>query len=152
MIGFHKIVVAMPIRKQDYSPDWSTISLEVRESAGWRCEWCGVPNKAVIIRTGRVVEAGNYKVDWAEVLMVHEEALQCYESTEGMKWPRLRYHGLTRIILTTAHLDRDTKNNDRANLDALCQRCHLKHDIYQHIRNRKYGRHHSKSHQQVLSF
>jgi hypothetical protein len=142
----------MPIRKQDYPPDWAQISLEVRSDAGWRCEWWGAPNKTVISRAGRVVNANQYRKDWVEVIVVYEEALKCYESTEKMSWKRLRFHGLTRIVLTTAHLDRNTANNDRGNLAALCQRCHLKHDVYQHIRNRRYGRDHEKSHQKVLDF
>lgn len=34
----------MPIRPTEierYPPDWDEISLNVREEAGWRCEWCG---------------------------------------------------------------------------------------------------------------
>lgn len=33
-----------------------------------------------------------------------------------------------RVVLTIAHLDQDTHNNDEANLKALCQQCHLAHD------------------------
>lgn len=32
------------------------------------------------------------------------------------------------VVLTVAHLDQDPRNNDLANLLALCQRCHLAHD------------------------
>ena len=46
----------------------------------------------------------------------------------------------TNVVLTIAHLDHDKTNNDLSNLAALCQRCHLRHDIWQHIENRKYGR------------
>lgn len=34
----------------------------------------------------------------------------------------------SKVILTVAHLDRDTTNNDDSNLKALCQRCHLNYD------------------------
>lgn len=37
------------------------------------------------------------------------------------------------VFLTVAHLDHTTTNNDPANLRALCQRCHLKHDIKYHV-------------------
>jgi 5-methylcytosine-specific restriction endonuclease McrA len=47
------------------------------------------------------------------------------------------------VIITTAHLDRNQANNARENLAALCQRCHLRHDIHQHIANRRYGRNHA---------
>lgn len=33
------------------------------------------------------------------------------------------------IILTVAHLDHDPRNNDYANLKAMCQRCHNRYDI-----------------------
>lgn len=49
------------------------------------------------------------------------------------------------VILTVAHIDRDKTNNRFSNLAALCQRCHLGHDIHQHINNRKYGRNHKKN-------
>lgn len=130
------------IRKEDYPPNWKEISLQVREEAGQCCEWCGAPNGAAGYRKP------NPKPDEREfvvVLVVGEN-----ESTKGMKWPRLKHHGLTRIVLTVAHLDRNSHNNDRQNLAALCQRCHLRHDIYQHIANRKYGRLHDKAHQGKL--
>jgi hypothetical protein len=38
------------------------------------------------------------------------------------------------VVLTTAHLDHDTTNNNApGNLRALCQRCHLKHDQKLHL-------------------
>lgn len=44
------------------------------------------------------------------------------------------------VVLTIAHMDHDRDNNEFDNLKALCQRCHLTHDINQHHFNRKYGR------------
>jgi 5-methylcytosine-specific restriction endonuclease McrA len=32
------------------------------------------------------------------------------------------------VVLTVAHLDQNPAHNDRANLAALCQRCHLNYD------------------------
>src|SRR3954469_8653485 len=46
----------------------------------------------------------------------------------------------TIVILTTAHLDRNRQNNRFWNLKALCNRCHLMHDMPQHVYSRKYGR------------
>lgn len=40
-----------------------------------------------------------------------------------------------RVVLTVAHLDHDTTNNDPANLRALCQRCHLDWDLDHHMAN-----------------
>lgn len=47
----------------------------------------------------------------------------------------------SKVVLTVAHLDHDKDNNKFDNLAALCQRCHLYHDRWQHAANRKYGRH-----------
>ncbi len=137
----------MPIDKKHYPPDWDEISLAVRTEAGWRCEWCGAGNKTVIKRLAAAYQQGQYQIDWAEYISVPNYTDGSVEETEGMSWRRLRYHGLTRIILTTAHLDRDSTNNQRENLAALCQRCHLRYDIRQHIVNRKFGRHHAKEQQ-----
>lgn len=46
----------------------------------------------------------------------------------------------SKVILTVAHIDQNKNNNRFNNLAALCQRCHLRHDLGQHIMNRKYGR------------
>ena len=42
----------------------------------------------------------------------------------------------TYIVLTIAHLDHDPRNNDAANLKALCQRCHNRHDAKDRAKNR----------------
>ena len=39
------------------------------------------------------------------------------------------------VILTTAHLDHDTTNNDHTNLKALCQKCHLNYDAPLHAQH-----------------
>lgn len=132
----------MQIRKQDYPSDCKIISLQVRAEAGNRCEWCAAPHMAVIKRQ----DDGTFTV----VKWVRETNEDIVEFAR-LSWARLRSHGLTRIILTVAHLDRNSQNNDRSNLAALCQRCHLRHDILQHIANRRYGRHHAKDHQKKLA-
>jgi len=79
-----------------------------------------------------------------------EETDGSWVDPKTLSWKRLRFHGLTRIILTVAHLDRNPANNDRDNLAALCQRCHLRHDIRQHITSRRYGRDHARAQQMKL--
>jgi hypothetical protein len=63
-------------------------------------------------------------------------------------------HPLTgsRVVLTVAHIDRNKHNNRFHNLAALCQKCHLHHDLQQHIANRKYGRYHKGNHQLTLGY
>ena len=58
----------MPMDPSRYHPDWPWMSRQIRAQAGWRCEWCGVPNGAQVPReTGRVTTI---------VLTVHHQC-QC---------------------------------------------------------------------------
>ena len=126
----------MPIRKEDYPPNWETISLQVREAAGQRCQWCGVPNGATVKRH----RPAQYRQVWIAGLLHNKISDDWREATTG-----------TRIILTVAHLDRDRTNNATENLAALCQRCHLNHDrAAQHIPHRRYGRYHDSEQQGTL--
>lgn len=141
----------MPVNRADYPDNWDQISLEVKKAAGWKCEWCDAPHRAVIIRDDPSNSYAWRKVETVmELENLYPEPEYVPVNTAFMKWPKLREHGLTRIIITTAHLDRNTKNNDRENLAALCQRCHLSHDALQHLANRKYGRKHAADHQLKL--
>ena len=130
------------IRKQDYPPDWPAISKQVRDEAHQCCEWCQAPNRAII-------ERGTNGKTWTLVPWIFETNGELVD-TATLTWARLRFHRLSRIVLTVAHLDRNSHNNDRQNLAALCQRCHLGHDIRQHIANRRYGRYHTKEQQLQL--
>ena len=56
----------------------------------------------------------------------------------------------SKVVLTVAHIDHDKTNNNFKNLAALCQRCHLGHDIRTHVANRKYGRNYRGKHQLKL--
>ena len=38
----------------------------------------------------------------------------------------------SKVVLTTAHLDRNPWNSNPANLRAMCQKCHLSYDAEQH--------------------
>lgn len=137
----------MPIQKEKYPTDWATISHQVRTDAGWCCEWCGAQHQTVIQRRAIQRElSGNQAKDWVRFDKVTNANGQI-EPTSTMTFARLRFFSLTRIVITTAHLDRDQANNDRENLAALCQRCHLRHDVIQHITNRRYGRDHARPEQ-----
>lgn len=43
----------------------------------------------------------------------------------------------SKVVLTIHHIDGNKNNNNPLNLIALCQRCHLRLDLYKHIKNRK---------------
>jgi hypothetical protein len=44
------------------------------------------------------------------------------------------------VVLATAHLSHDRKDDSDQNLKALCQYCHLKHDLEHNIYLKKYGK------------
>lgn len=114
----------MPVRKELlplYGPDWPAISQRIRfDRAGGRCEACGRPHGALIITTPN----GGW-----------------IDPATGEAWlPGGRaaaFRGTTRVFLATAHLDHNPANNDDSNLKALCQRCHMVNDLWQHVRQRR---------------
>ncbi len=120
----------MPINYSEYPPYWKKLSAHIRfVRAGNCCEWCGVRNGAMIIRSdydpSRYLEIDPNDVDqW----LINGEPVEFWETGEfGDKW--------VKVVLTVAHIDHDKTNNYFSNLAALCQRCHLNHDRYQHARN-----------------
>lgn len=123
----------MPIRAEEkarYPKDWQAISQRVRERAGQRCEWCGVKNGALggRARDGTFVRAQPLgekllRLEWPRPGTYS----WCSDAAHGAHHLRI-----VRIVLTVAHLDHRPENCDDANLKALCQRCHLRHDAKMH--------------------
>lgn len=137
------------IRKKDYPPDWKTISLAVRARAGQKCEWCGAPNRQWILR--------DRKPELFQTVRIGETVKKVPFLDFSIPFPQTfaakhyRDAGMTKIIITVAHLDRDRANNEPENLAALCQRCHLNHDRHaQHIPHRRYGLYHDREQQGKL--
>lgn len=113
----------MPINYKNYAPNWlSEIRPAILERAKNKCEMCGVENFAVLNPLLKIQFNGflSYKVA--------NEFKKQIEKTENIK--------LSIVVLTVAHLDHSTTNNDFTNLKALCQRCHLNHDKAQHKASR----------------
>ena len=50
-----------------------------------------------------------------------------------------------KVVLTVAHLNRDTTDNRDENLKALCQFCHLSHDRGDNSKRRRFGKEYAKS-------
>ena len=103
------------------------IRAAILERAEHRCEFCGVPNYAWILR-GHGPDAGTF-------LMINSGAV--HDAGHGQFLGHVRstdFHGhkYTRVILTIAHLDHTPEHNDPANLRALCCRCHLLHAAEHH--------------------
>ena len=124
----------MPIKPENrgrYPTDWKVIRANILERAVHCCEQCRVPNRARIARG-----AG----DDAETYMRDDANVYCANTGEHLGQCRMSDYSIGRmtdIVLTIAHLDHMPENNDPANLKALCQRCHLRHDMAQHVANAK---------------
>lgn len=97
----------MPVDKSRYPSNWPKVSRTIRRLANNRCEWCGVAN-GILLPSGR----------------------------RG------------KVVLTVAHLgtpfadgrpgDKHDKHDiRRENLASLCQRCHLRYDLADHITHAK---------------
>lgn len=56
----------------------------------------------------------------------------------------------SKVVLTIAHLNHNTRDNCYSNLRALCQRCHLDWDKERHQQSKKYGRDFDGPHQLKL--
>lgn len=130
----------MPINYKDYPPNWKTeIRPAILKRANNCCEFCGVKNYSVGYHyneggiRGFWVTAGNEMHDKAgRGELPYKQALEmvkhCRECCDDK--PVI-------IVLTVAHLDHNTSNNDPANLAALCQRCHLRYDREHHAETRR---------------
>lgn len=106
----------MPIRDWSrYPDDWKSISLAVKERAGWRCECAG--------ECGRGSEH------------LEDEDGRCRNRHGEPRW-RGRQHQCS-VVLTTAHLDHDPAGRDLDRLRAFCEGCHLNYDRAHHAATRR---------------
>jgi hypothetical protein len=116
----------MSFRASDYHPDWKNVVRQIRDQAGNKCEFCGVPNG--------VRGARDLRGDWVPV-----------EEFETHGWGVVGdAPNVTTIVLTTAHLCwktcADKKCIDPTHLRALCQRCHLNYDREHHLEVQRQNR------------
>ena len=106
--------IAMPVDKSRYPTSWPKVSRVIRRIAGNCCEWC------------------------------HAE--------DGASLPSGRKG---KVVLTVAHLGtsyadgkpgdkRDKHDIRRENLAALCQACHLRYDLNEHIQHARETRQRKK--------
>lgn len=121
----------MPIRPElrhlYRGPAWREIRARILERAGHKCERCGKPNGERL----KVTRGGIW----------YDDAWSGWRDNRG-ELNGFNYPGVTgrtvytiRCVITIAHLDHDPRNNADANLAALCQHCHLKHDANFHWAN-----------------
>jgi hypothetical protein len=116
----------MPVDWRRYPANWKEIRGRIMSRAKNRCEWCDAPDRAMIVRGA----GADFRVVKGQDL---DDAVEA-----GQK--------VVAVVLTTAHLgtahpdgrpgDKHDKMDCRdENLAALCQRCHLKFDIWDHVAN-----------------
>lgn len=122
----------MPMDRSRYPRNWDKVSRTLRRIAGYRCEWCGRAN-GTPLPSGATYKKGRRR---------------------GMPVP---------VIVTVAHLgvpypdgrpgDPSDKHDLRhENLKVLCQACHLRHDLKDHIKHRKENRRRKKLEAGQLAF
>ena len=122
----------MPMDRLRYPDDWEEISARIRERDGNRCKWCGVFNGAI-----------GYRLAKGEFVQIAQSAAEVGWEADALVLDGVK---VIRIILTVAHLgaphadgtpgDKHDKLDVRdENLAALCQRCHLRYDLKDHLRN-----------------
>lgn len=79
------------------------------------------------------MDANRYPADWKEIskrIRFERAGGRCEwcGAVNGEAHPETS----SRVVLTVAHLDHNTQHNGEENLAALCQRCHLRHDLRLH--------------------
>jgi hypothetical protein len=101
-----------------YPANWKEISRRIRfERAGGKCEVCQLPDGAIGFRDLNGQFVGRSPED-------SEIGFMVFFDDNGREYRR----PAVKIVLTVAHLDHNPANNNEANLKALCQRCHNRHD------------------------
>ncbi len=115
----------MPIDYRLYPADWRQVRASILARAGNRCEWCGAPNGAEILRA-----SGGRRCIPAMAVQWHDR--------HGQPCPAPAEHEMVRparVVLTIAHVHNPDPMDCRPeNLAALCQACHLRHDARLHAR------------------
>jgi 5-methylcytosine-specific restriction endonuclease McrA len=126
----------MPIRKElrkFYGREWIKVTRpRILARAGHKCERCQAPNYTVVARWPKTRPGWWFEIDSGQA---HDEtgALQpnlvrASESPDDVYF--------VKIVLTIAHLNHVPGADSDDNLQALCQRCHLKHDREEHKETR----------------
>jgi hypothetical protein len=119
-----------PENKHRYPKDWPQIRLAVLVRSHWRCEWCGVRDRAWGWRdhTGKFHEVRKRPLIEAHPRNMRLRPPFTLQSDAGpLK--------IIEVVITIAHLDHSPENCALENLKAGCQRCHLTYDKDHHAKN-----------------
>ncbi len=116
----------MPMNRADYPDNWEELRTAVLKRAGDRCECIG---ECGVEHSEHDGEGGGIKADDGR-----EASGRCqFFNRDGLP-------SGGRVILTTAHLCRDSKCDDLFHLKSMCQGCHLRYDKDQHADTRARNR------------
>jgi hypothetical protein len=129
LVRYDSLVPIHRALKNHYAADWRLISDAIRfDRAGGRCEDCDRPHRTLIC----ALADGRWFDPWRQVWRDRRgEPDQGPQPGDAASLRRVR------VVIATAHLDHNPANRDPANLRALCQRCHLRHDLAAHLRQRR---------------
>ena len=131
----------MPIRKENrhlYPPPkkWAALRARVMKRARDACECrgeCGHAHEVVDAASrSRGLRCG--APHGLRIFRALDNVALWLEAPAGL-WVDGFSRKVTTVVLTTAHLDRDPRNNGMRNLKAMCQLCHLAYDREQHTKN-----------------
>lgn len=128
----------MPIKPENkhlYPENWKEIRKDILERANHCCEFCGVPNKSLLMYKDKKIHIIIKPTDFEYGLGKY--CAKSWLEYKNKKWIRCR---LATVVLTIAHIDQDPTNNDYSNLRALCQKCHNTLDAPFRAKHRKENR------------
>jgi len=130
----------MPIRpelRKFYGKTWrEVIRPRILSRAGNKCEQCGKPNGR-IVKTSTTMALFGYMMFWA--IPRPNASHELWNDNRGRHCEPFGKcitpaHEI-RVVLTVAHLNHTPGDDRDENLRALCQWCHLHHDLTVHVRH-----------------
>lgn len=124
----------MPCDYSLYPKNWKTeIRPAILERAGNCCEFCKAKNGELYIRG--VFDGCECYQDMDGTIFASTDGMRIGDDYVGEVANHTTKNTSVRIVLTIAHLDHDTTNNNYENLKALCSKCHLNYDRNIHAKN-----------------
>lgn len=137
----------MPCDYKQYPTNWkSEIRPAILARAENKCEWCKVPNHSWVSR-GQWNGYDVWQNDDGQIFSA-KDGLYVGENYVGDLEGKTR---LTKICLTIAHIHNPDKMDCKPeNLAALCQKCHLGHDLRHHMQNARETRNKKKGLQELF--
>lgn len=134
----------MPIRaefRKFYGREWQTETRpRILTRAGHQCEQCAKPNHATIETVKYVLPEmfGGYRMHWRHIGHAPGNTWIGQRGTVDLfqDFDQLHRVDTIRVVLTVAHLNHTPGDDRDENLAALCQWCHLIHDLQHHQESR----------------